>query len=78
MVAQNLILVRESLLFIPNASEQENKSNQNGKKDFDITCILQQKMNILKPFLLQPTLKQSSPAHSYITGIYRNNFNTNI
>ena len=27
---------------------------------------------------LQPTLNQSTPAHSYITGIYHNNFNINI
>jgi len=52
MVAQNLIFVRESLIFIPSASEQERKITNNEKKNWKLTCLHQQKLKVLKTLLL--------------------------
>ena len=78
MVGQNVIFVRENLLFIPKATEQEKNEPKQKKRNLEITFLHQQKMKVLQTLLLQPILKQFTPAHSYITGIYRNNFSINI
>jgi len=73
MVGRNLILVRGILSFISSASEKERKSNQNRKNKLGNTLSFSTENKFVKTALLWQILKQSIPAHSYITGIYHNN-----
>ena len=74
MVAQNLIFGRESILFIPNTSEQDWKNKTEIKK-LGNNVSSSTEMEVLKTFLLLPILKHSTPNHSYITGIDHSDIN---
>jgi len=76
MVCRNLIFVRETLLFItytPNKNENVTKIE---KKIGNNMLSSTDNESSINPSVVAHC--QSTPAHSYITGIYRNNFNINI
>jgi len=75
MVAQNLILVRGIFSFIPNATEQERKSNQNRRNELGNNVSSSTENGSSEnhsPIADSQTFHPNSLLH------YRNNFNNNI